>query len=246
MSVEILFLGTGDAFGSGGRLQSAALIRSAGANILVDCGATVLPALRRHGVDPGEVDTILLTHLHGDHFGGLPFVLMDAAYASRRERPLTVIGPPGTEPRAAGAHRALFGGSGTLPIRFPLTWTPWLDGEPVAGPGFTAVARRVAHAPDLDCYGLRVSCGDRVVAFSGDTAWTDALLALAADADLFVCECYGFDGAPPHHLDYATLARERSRLTCRRLLLTHMGDDMLRRIEGLEIDAAADGLRLVL
>lgn len=246
MSVEVRFLGTGDAFGFGGRLQSAALVRTPGITVLVDCGASAIAALRGHGHAPGEIDAIVLTHLHGDHFGGVPFFLMDAHYASRRTRPLTIVGPPGTEAGVAQAQRALFSRSADLTCAFPITWVEWAEGEPVELPGLTATAFAVAHSPDLPCYGLRLSCGGRVLAFSGDTQWTESLVALSADADLFVCECYGYGDAPPGHLDYRTLARERSRLTCRRLLLTHMGDDMLRHVGRLDVSAASDGLRLTL
>jgi ribonuclease BN (tRNA processing enzyme) len=103
----------------------------------------------------------------------------------------------------------------------------------------------VVHASELQCFGVRLACGGRVLAFSGDTEWTDGLVELSADADVFVCECFGYDTAPPHHLDYRTLMRERPRLTCRTLLLTHMGDEMLRRAGTLEVPTTFDGLRLV-
>jgi ribonuclease BN (tRNA processing enzyme) len=245
MSVEVLFLGTGDAFGSGGRLQTAALVRTHETAVLVDCGPSALAALRGHGHAPDEIDTIVLTHLHGDHFGGVPFVLMDAHYASQRSRPLTVIGPPGCEARVAQTQQALFGGLGRLPVTFPLNWIEWTEGVMVDLPGLSATAVAVVHASELQCFGVRLSCGGRVLAFSGDTEWTESLVALSADADLFVCECFGYDTAPPHHLDYLTLMRERPRLTCRRMLLTHMGDDMLRHAGTLDVPVTSDGLRVV-
>jgi ribonuclease BN (tRNA processing enzyme) len=245
MSVEVLFLGTGDAFGSGGRLQTAALVRTTETTVLVDCGPSALAALRGHGHAPDEVDTIVLTHLHGDHFGGVPFVLMDAHYGSKRSRPLTIVGPPGGEERVRQAQEALFAGSGRLPVTFPLTWVEWAEGVSVELPGLSATAVAVVHASELQCFGVRLSCGGRVLAFSGDTEWTESLVALSADADLFVCECFGYEAAPPRHLDYRRLMRERSRLTCRRMLLTHMGEDMLRRVGTLEVPATCDGLRVV-
>ena len=113
--VDVRFLGTGDAFGSGGRLHSAALVRSAGGSLLVDCGPSTLAALRRAALDPNAVDAIVLTHLHGDHFGGVPFLLMDAHYATGRTRPLLIAGPAGVEAAVARAHEVLFPGSGALP-----------------------------------------------------------------------------------------------------------------------------------
>jgi ribonuclease BN (tRNA processing enzyme) len=73
-TIQVRFLGSGDAFGSGGRLQTCICIKTANSTFLVDCGASALIAMHRYGVVPNDIDMILLTHLHGDHFGGIPFL----------------------------------------------------------------------------------------------------------------------------------------------------------------------------
>jgi ribonuclease BN (tRNA processing enzyme) len=244
--VDVRFLGTGDAFGSGGRLHTATLLQSEAGVILVDCGPSTLAALRGQGLEPAEIDAIVLTHLHGDHFAGVPFLLMDAHYATGRRRPLVVAGPPGLEDTMARAHDVLFRGSGVLPFRFPLSWIELAERAPVQAGPCRVTGVPVAHSEATPCFGLRVALAGRVVAFSGDTEWADSLIELAADADLFVCECVGFDSAPPHHLDYRVLQAHRDALTCRRMLLTHMGDDMLRRAAEVEIETAHDGLMVSL
>lgn len=240
--VEVRFLGTGDAFGSGGRLHTCTLIRAAGGNALVDCGPSTLAALRRDGLDPNTVDAIVLTHLHGDHFGGVPFLLMDAHYAAGRTRPLVVAGPAGVAAAVARALEVLFPGSGGLAPRFPVTYLEWRDAQAITAAPVRVTPFLVRHSTNTPCYGLRVEVGGRVLAFSGDTEWTDELVELSAGADLFVCECSGYASAPPQHLDYLTLQQHRPALTCRRLLLTHMGEEMLARVPALAIDTAHDGL----
>jgi len=242
--VEIRFLGTGDAFGSGGRLHTSALVRSAGGDALVDCGPSALAALRRDALDPDAVDAIVLTHLHGDHFGGVPFLLMDACYSTGRARPLVIAGPAGVEAAVARVLDALFPGSADLAPRFPVTYVEWADGEAVAAGPLRVTPLPVRHSSSTPCYGLRIEVGGRMLAFSGDTEWTDTLIDLSAGADLFVCECFGYESAPPHHLDYVTLERHRSSLACRRLLLTHMGERMIERAAALGLDTASDGLLL--
>jgi ribonuclease BN (tRNA processing enzyme) len=244
--VELRFLGTGDAFGSGGRLHASALVRSPGGDVLVDCGPSVLSALRREALSPDTVDAIVLTHLHGDHFGGVPFLLMDGHYATGRTRPLVIAGPAGVEAAVARALDALFPGSGGLVPRFPVTYVDWKAGEAVTAGPARVTPIPVRHSAGAPCYGLRVEAGGRVLAFSGDTEWTDALVDLSAGADVFVCECSGYETAPPFHLDYVTLERHRPSLTCRRLLLTHMGEEMLARAAALGVDAARDGLALTI
>src|SRR2546426_4590548 len=108
--VRVTVLGSGDAFGSGGRLHSAYLVETPRHTFLLDCGPTILQALKRNGRDPAAVDFVLLSHLHGDHFGGLPFLFMEYRFEEPRSRPLAVYGPPGTERRVRSLFGALCGG----------------------------------------------------------------------------------------------------------------------------------------
>src|SRR5690242_19473252 len=91
--VKVTVLGCGDAFGAGGRLHSAYLVQTPESTFLVDCGPTILQALKRLRLDPGCIDFVVLSHLHGDHFAGLPFLFMEYRYEAPRTRPLAVYGP---------------------------------------------------------------------------------------------------------------------------------------------------------
>jgi ribonuclease BN (tRNA processing enzyme) len=117
--VRITFAGTGDAFGSGGRLQSCVVVDGQQTTFLIDCGASSLPALRRIGRSPNDADAIVISHLHGDHFAGIPFLLLDAQYAGKRVRPLTIAGPEGTTTRIEQALEVLFPGAAATPGAFP-------------------------------------------------------------------------------------------------------------------------------
>ena len=88
--VRVRVLGSGDAFGSGGRYQTCFAIEAPSATFLLDCGASSLIAMKRFGVSPSAIETILVTHLHGDHFGGILFFILDAQFVSKRRTPLTV------------------------------------------------------------------------------------------------------------------------------------------------------------
>src|SRR5690242_9083861 len=91
--VRIQFLGTGTPLGLDGLHQACLLVTTDdGSNLLVDCGMTALASLGRAGLGPDHIDGVLISHLHGDHFGGLAPLLLDASMRSR-ERPLTVAGP---------------------------------------------------------------------------------------------------------------------------------------------------------
>src|SRR5215510_11442005 len=131
-AMRVRFVGTGDAFGSGGRWQTCIWLEGDGQVLLVDCGATSLVALKSQGLDPSAVSAVAISHLHGDHFGGLPFLILDGQF-SRRTAPLLVAGPPGTSARLTEAMEALFPGSSQARRRFDVRVTELAtDGAPVA------------------------------------------------------------------------------------------------------------------
>src|SRR5262249_8950051 len=117
--MRLTIVGSGDAFGSGGRFNTCFQLATSSSNVLIDCGASAMVALRAARIDPNAIDGIILSHLHGDHFGGLPFFLLDAQYLSRRERPLTIAGPPGTQARVPQLLEVMFAGSTGTAWRFP-------------------------------------------------------------------------------------------------------------------------------
>ena len=244
--INVRFLGSGDAFGSGGRFQTCIYVRSDAMHFLIDCGASSLVAMKHFEVNPSLIDIILITHLHGDHFGGLPFFILDAQHISRREKPLIVAGPPGLEDRTNQAMEVLYPGTSQTQRGFALEFVE-LTGEhsTTVGP-LVVTPYEVVHPSGAPSYALRVECAGKIVAYSGDTEWTDILTQVAQGADLFVCECNFFEGSPGNHLDYLTLLDHRAELECGRLVLTHMGDEMLRRIQSLDIEGAEDGKSFVL
>ncbi len=238
--VSVQFLGSGDSLGSGGRYQTCIHVRSDASRFLIDCGASSLIAMKRFGVDPSLIDSVLITHLHGDHFGGLPFFILDAQF-SRRTRPLLLAGPPGLAARTREAMEALFPGSSGKKQKFALEFVELAEGAAtVVGP-LSVTAYGVAHSSGAPSYALRVACEGKVIAYSGDTEWTDSLVQAAREADLFICEAYFFEKKVRYHLDYQTLIDHRAELGCRRLILTHMNDDLVRRLEDVDIECAEDG-----
>jgi ribonuclease BN (tRNA processing enzyme) len=236
-------LGSGDAFGSGGRLQACLHVRAGGHELLLDCGATALVGMRRFGVDPSAIETVVLSHLHGDHFGGIPLLVLDGQFRHRSRR-LTVAGPPGVEARVREAMEVLFPGSSTVRRAFAVEFVELADREPVGLGAVTVTPYAVVHPSGAPALALRVAGEGRVLAYSGDTEWTESLVEVARDADLFVCEAYVFDRRVRYHLDYRTLAENRPRLGCRRLVLTHMSGDMLGRLPLPGVECAEDGLEL--
>jgi ribonuclease BN (tRNA processing enzyme) len=244
-SVRIRFLGSGDAFGSGGRLQTCILAQANGNSCLVDCGASSLIALKRAGVDPNEIDTILISHLHGDHFGGLPFLILDGQFSGRSTH-LRIAGPPGLGARVTEAMEVFFPGSSAARRKFEVMFQELPAGAPSSVGPLRVTPYEVLHACGAPPYALRVEINGRIIAYSGDTQWTDRLVAAASGTDLFICESYFYEKRIPFHLDYSTLMQHRSEFDCKRIVLTHMSSDMLSRLAELQVQTAHDGLEIVL
>jgi ribonuclease BN (tRNA processing enzyme) len=243
---HVQFLGSGDIFGSRGKFHTCIHVRSEDATFLIDCGASSLIAMKRFGVDPSAIDAVLISHLHGDHFGGIPFLVLDAQLVSGRTRPLTLAGPPSLQSRVHDTMEALFPGSSQVQRRFDLAFVELPEGEATDLGALTVTPYGVVHPSGAPAYALKVECGQKVISYSGDTEWTDSLLQAARGADLFVCEAYFFEKKVPYHLDYRTLMAHRTELGCRRLILTHMSEDMLCRLKDVEDEWAEDGKSLAL
>lgn len=240
--VELQFLGSGDAFGSGGRFQACLLIRSPEGSVLLDCGASSLIAMKRYAVDPDEIDVVFVSHLHGDHFGGIPFLILDGQF-SRRDRALVVAGPPGLRSRVPDAMEVLFPGSSTAGRRFALEFVELAERRPARIGPINVTAFPVDHASGSPAFALRVESDGKVIAYSGDTSWTENLIEVARGADVFVCEAYFAEKTVRYHLDYATLAANRRRLDCKRVILTHMSADMLNMADCV-FERAEDGMNV--
>ena len=247
--VTVTFAGSGDAFGSGGRYQACIHLRGPGgaAPVLLDCGATSLSALRRCGLDPGEVAAVFVSHLHGDHFGGLPFLILDAQF-TRRAEPLTVIGPPGIARRLPELMECMFPASTSVARRFRLDVVELApDGVTAAtAAGVRAVGFAADHpsGPDGPALSLRLEIAGKVVGYTGDTAWTEVLVDVASGADLLIAEAYYLGKKIPYHLRHADLAAHHDRLGCRRMVLTHMSADVLEHRDQVRFEIASDGLVL--
>jgi ribonuclease BN (tRNA processing enzyme) len=240
--MQLRFVGCGDALGSGGRYNTCFHITGEGVNFLIDCGASSLPALKRQGVVRDAIDLILITHFHGDHFAGLPFLLLDAQF-SRRTRPLVIAGPEGIETRLTQVMEALFQNSSSTRQRFELSVVALRPEQTRSFGAVNVTPYPVVHGESGGPFlGYRLEAEGRVIAYSADTEWTETLIPLGRDADLFIAEAYYYDKIVKNHLSLTTLEAHLDEIRAKRLVLTHMSDDMLGRLDTLAYTAASDGM----
>jgi len=240
--MQLQFIGCGDALGSGGRANTCFHVTGASVNFLIDCGASSLPALKRFDVVRDSVDLILITHFHGDHFGGLPFFLLDAQF-TRRTRPLVIAGPQGIETRLAQLMEAMFEHSSKTKQRFDLAVVALNPEESRRFGAVEVTPYPVVHGESGGPFlAYRIEAEGRIIAYSADTEWTETLMPAAHEADLFIAEAYYYDKIIKNHLSLKTLEAHLPEINARRLILTHMSDDMLGRLDKLPYSAASDGL----
>ena len=245
--MRITVVGSGDAFGSGGRFNSCLFIETAKGTLLLDCGASSLVALKAHGLDPNRIDGIVLSHLHGDHFGALPFLLLDAQFLAGREKPLLIAGPPGTRARLDQALEVFFPLSTKSKWRFPWKVVEIALDHDTKILGHTVRTAEVIHQSGAPSTAVRLSDGKTLLAFSGDTEWTETLVAVADGADLFICECYAHDGRIAGHMSWQILKRRLPDLRAQRIMVTHMNPTMLARLDEVKaagVLVAEDGMVL--
>ena len=246
MAVTVRFVGSGDSFGSGGRFQTCILVDGPSSRFAIDFGTSSLIALAQQGIAHNSIDAILLSHLHGDHCGGVPFLLIDAMLAARRQRPLTIAGPRDLPRRMAEVREALFPGSHVMTPKFPVDWIELEPARPRDILDLRVTARPARHTPETNPTSLRVEVGGKVIAYTGDTEWTDDVAAVARGADLLIAECYFYDKPIKWHLTYPAIAAHRAELGATRVILTHMSSEMLAHADDIPEECASDGLVVTL
>lgn len=245
--MHVQFVGSGDAFGSGGRFNTCIRIAGDRCQFLIDCGATSVVALKRQGIDLNAIEMVLVTHFHADHFGGLPSFILEAHLLSKRTAPLMIVGPRGLRKNYAALTDAMFPGSSNMTTRFPVEFAEATPGILQRFGSVLVHSFEVSHGNIGGPYlAYRLELEGRIIAYTGDTEWTDVLLDVGQNADLFIAEAYFFDKPVKLHLDYKTLKANLPRIAARRVVLTHMSDDMLAHRSEVQEICAEDGMLIEL
>jgi ribonuclease BN (tRNA processing enzyme) len=242
--IELHFVGTSDAFGAGGRRQSAFLVREPSGSVLVDCGITTNTGLTAEGIRRDEIDAILVSHFHADHFGGIPLFLLASLYEDQRRNPLIIAGPPGIESRVTELAAAM---GHPIPGRnwsFEIEYKELPAGQKVDVGSACVTSFETFHNKDACPHGLQMSFGSKKIVYSGDTGWFDDLPEYAEGADLFVCECTYCTVGFEMHLSLDQLEKQEASFQCDRMILTHLGTDMSKARKDVRFETADDGLRV--
>lgn len=239
--ITLTVLGCSDAFNSGGKRHTSFLLDYSGFKVLIDCGANTVLAFKELDISFESLDAVIITHFHGDHYGGLPYLILEAAKLQKRKKPLQLISPPGLEDRLHGLLKLLYPGSEDALDTFPIHYIAYQDEKKLELPFGDLTAYEVRHTSQTLPHGIRLETGGKTFAFSGDSGWHKNLIKLADNTDLFICECNFFKTETPSHLNYHTILEKQKDFNTHRLMLTHFGDEMLERVEEIKIERLQEG-----
>lgn len=237
--ISFQVIGCGDAFGSGGQINTCFYVKGSSVQLLIDCGATTLPALKKYDISTAQIDLIILSHFHGDHYGGLPFLLLDLETYGQ-VKPLTIISPPGCRERVKTLLEMLYPGSAVLE-NLQVEFIDYFPDQTFYTHQISFNVFPVMHTPEALPHGIRIKIQGKVISYSGDTGWTDTLIDLSEDADLFICECNFFSKQVTGHLNYMQIQKNLPRLKHKKILLTHFGDEMFNNLQLVKLDYATEG-----
>jgi ribonuclease BN (tRNA processing enzyme) len=240
--IRITCLGSGDAFSSGGRRMSGYFIETPESVLLLDCGPTLLEALRSLNLSAASLDMVFLSHLHGDHFVGMPFLFLHCLYIEPRTRPLRIAGPPGTESRVRSLFDLIYTDTAAETLPFDLSFIEAIPGIAIETKDIRVVPFPVPHQASPPSLGCEIIGGGQKIVYSGDSGWTEELPTRTQGADLFLCECTFFESRSDTHLDYPRIMENCGRFGAKRILLTHLGQEVLNRRSEVALEMAHDGL----
>lgn len=242
---KLKVLGCGDAFATGGRHTTSFYVINDEASFLIDCGVSTLVRLKQEGIRLSSIKNVFITHFHGDHYGGVPFLILSNRIEHGGQIPMTFYGPPGVKEQVTKLMEALYPGTSSFIDALPLTFIEYdLNWQQVAQE-LEVQAVPVTHSPPALPYGLRFRLGEKILAFSGDTEWDDNLVELTDGAEMFITECNNYLEDTPGHLSLQNLLDRRNLFNCRQIWLSHMGKEMLE-LDDCPFDRLEDGLTLEL
>ena len=243
MSVTVTFVGSGDAFGSGGRFNTCFVVDTPDVRYAIDFGASSLIALNQAGIDHNTIDAIVLTHFHADHCAGIPFMLMDAMLGAKRDRPLIIAGPRDIVSMLGAVRDALFPGMNVMVPKFDLEFIEMDVMKPnKVGEHISVTPYPALHTVETNPTSVRCEASGKVVSYTGDSAWTKHMPALGRDANLLIAECYFYEKPIRFHLNYPDVKEHWEEFGAKRIILTHFSREMMQHKDNVPEDCAHDGL----
>lgn len=216
--MELTVLGCGGTWADPGGATSGYLLRHDGFNLWVDAGSGTLSRLEQI-VPMGEIDAVLITHAHPDHFVDLYPCFYARHYGGAGAPGLPLFCPDGFFDHVS----RLVSDDSRAVMTVAYDVLPLHDGHDFEIGPFRVRAREMAHI-GVHSLGYRLEADGRSIAYTGDTGPCEALVDLAHEADVLVAEATWQDGMTllPFHLSAAQAGENATAAGAGRLVLTHI------------------------
>lgn len=245
---SVTFLGTADAFNACGSANSCYWVNDALGNYTVDFGPTALMKCNEYECDLDELDLILITHLHGDHIGGLPMLLLHLTYDRTRTKPLYIAGPSNTQKFIECLWQGTYPSTIKKGLPFEIVYINWDTSKPIKVCQRQVISLSAVHDLEAQPHSLRIHGPEYTLAVSGDTGWQDGLIELSKGVDMFICESTNLVAGYWGHLSIEEHCKNRASLQPKQLILSHLSNAARTRAVELAQEyrwtVAHDGLRL--
>ena len=217
--IELFFLGSGNAFAPG-RAYGSFLVDN---RILFEATPTTLPAIRELNIPMEDIQYLFISHFHGDHCFGLPFIFLDHYFITRRKKPLTIIGPKGLKKLAYALIDLAFPDTRRRYSRnFPVKILEVSPGKEYSLETMTFKAFKMFHGKTSGL-GFSLTYKKKRLFYSGDTGPFPSLLEMLQGANIAVLEMSSIDDDYPFHLNQENILEIRRQLPPEtRLILTHL------------------------
>lgn len=236
-ALELRFIGTGNAFAPGGLCWNGFV---ANERFLFEAPPQALQSLNRLGLEANALEAVVLSHHHGDHFLGLPFLLLQWKYYGRQQ-PVTIVGPPGTRDLASDIALKVY--PGIFDIQYEINWVEANSGDRIRVGGLELEALAVKHDRRLSgSLGYQATLSGRRFAYTGDTAICEAVFDMARHAEVLVSECASRADSLDIHMNLVDdIPRVRAAMNPgAQLVLTHLTPEVTA--EGLPNTTIAEDL----
>jgi ribonuclease Z len=217
--IELLFLGSGNAFAPG-RAYGSFLVDN---RILFEATPTTLPAIRELNIPLEDIQYIFISHFHGDHCFGLPFIFLDHYFVTKRKKPLTIIGPKGLKKLSYTLIDLAFPDTRRRYSRnFPMKILEVSPGREYSLEKMTFKAFKMSHGKTSGL-GFSLFYKKKRLAYSGDTGPFPFLSEVLQGANIAVLEMSSIEDDYPFHLNLGNILEIRRQLPPEtRLILTHL------------------------